>query len=142
MSADTLLSCLDRVRKTKPDTWQACCPAHADKSPSLSIRELADGRVLVHCFGGCSVEEVLGAVGLTFDDLFPEKLSGNFHKGERRPFPAADILKAIATETTISYLAANAVAKGETLSTEDQARLLTASSRIQAAMIAGWLNHV
>lgn len=143
MSVDTLLSRLDKVKvhKTKSDSWQACCPAHNDKSPSLSIREISDGRVLVHCFGGCSVEEVLSAVGLTFADLYPEKCLGEF-KSERRPFPAADVLRAVATESTITYLAAQSVAKGDSLSAEDTQRLLVAAGRIQAALIAGGLSNV
>ena len=39
----------------------ARCPAHADRSPSLSIRD-ADGRVLVHCFGGCTQDDVIEAL--------------------------------------------------------------------------------
>jgi hypothetical protein len=49
----------------------AQCPAHEDLSPSLSIREGHDGRVLVHCFGGCDTRDVLRALGLEFRDLFP-----------------------------------------------------------------------
>jgi DNA primase len=56
MSVETLLSQLDKVRKTGTGTWTACCPAHAAKSPSLAIRELADSTVLLHCFAGCGVE--------------------------------------------------------------------------------------
>ena len=45
MSADVLLSILEGVKRTGPGRWMARCPAHGDKSPSLSIRELDDGRV-------------------------------------------------------------------------------------------------
>ena len=38
--------------------WFAKCPAHDEKTPSLSIREI-DGKVLVHCFGGCPSTAVL-----------------------------------------------------------------------------------
>ena len=34
--------------------WIACCPAHDDRTPSLSIAEGSDGRVLLTCFAGCS----------------------------------------------------------------------------------------
>lgn len=46
-----LLDPLEKVKKTGTDRWIARCPAHADKSPSLSIR-YADDRILLHCFGG------------------------------------------------------------------------------------------
>jgi len=97
MSADVFLARLDGVRCTGPDRWIAKCPSHADRRPSLAIRELSDGRILIHDFAGCAVQDVLAAVGLTFDALFPERL-GEF-KSERRPFPAADVLGAIGFET-------------------------------------------
>lgn len=64
--ADTL-----KARRTGRLKWLARCPAHEDRSPSLSITEGRDGRVLVHCFAGCKPEAVLKAVGLTFADLKP-----------------------------------------------------------------------
>lgn len=139
MSADALLSKLDKVKRTGPGRYLACCPAHDDKSPSLTVRELDDGRVLVHCFAGCSVEEILSAVGLTFSDLFPEK---EIHHGkpERRPFPAVDVLRAIAFEALVVYLAARALSTGNPLSDYDQERLLVAAGRIQAALDAGGIN--
>ncbi len=45
------------------------CPAHPDRSPSLSIRRGAD-RWLLHCHAGCSTEAILAAWGLTWRDLF------------------------------------------------------------------------
>lgn len=52
------------------DTWQCLCPAHEDSQPSLSIRRLPDGKVLLHCFAGCSTENVLYAWGLDWSDLW------------------------------------------------------------------------
>ena len=47
------------------------CPAHADSDPSLSIRQGHDG-ILVHCFAGCTAEDVLREIarvrpGRTYD---------------------------------------------------------------------------
>ena len=39
---NNLLSRLDKVRQSGPDSWMACCPAHEDKSASLSIRHADD----------------------------------------------------------------------------------------------------
>lgn len=47
----------------------ACCPAHDDKTPSLSISEGENGRMLLKCFAGCSVESVSSALGLNVSDL-------------------------------------------------------------------------
>ena len=42
------------ARRIGQGKWQGRCPAHADRSPSLSVAEGQDGRVLVHCFAGCA----------------------------------------------------------------------------------------
>lgn len=70
MNAESLADTL-KARPTGRLKWVARCPAHEDRSPSLSITEGRDGRVLVHCFGGCRPEAILKAVGLTFEDLRP-----------------------------------------------------------------------
>ena len=49
------------------------CPAHEDRTPSLSVREGDDERVLVNCFAGCSAEQICEAVGLSLSDLMPAK---------------------------------------------------------------------
>lgn len=41
------------------------CPAHEDKNPSLSITETKDGKLLLHCFSGCTFEEIIAAAGLS-----------------------------------------------------------------------------
>ena len=131
MGADTLLSRLDRVRKIGNGRWSCRCPAHDDKGPSLSIRELDDGRVLLHCFAGCEANSVLDAVGLTFADLFPERIGGDVLKRERRPFNAADVLRCLSLEALVLYQYATHLAKGEPLSIEAKERLLTAAQRFQ-----------
>lgn len=132
MSAETLLSKLEGVKRTADSRYLARCPAHEDRTASLSIRELADGRVLAHCFAGCSIAEVLNAVGLDMDALFPEKPAGH-GKPERRPFPASDILRAVRLEAMICALAALTLAKGGSLPAKDLERLTLAAARLQTA---------
>lgn len=51
----------------------AQCPAHEDRSPSLSFgRADQFAGVLVSCRAGCHLEDVLGALELTKADLFDE----------------------------------------------------------------------
>ena len=57
---DTILNGLDKVRKSGSG-WVACCPGHDDHDPSLSISE-RDGKVLVHCWAGCSQKDVISAL--------------------------------------------------------------------------------
>ena len=40
------------------------CPAHEDRTPSLSISEGEDGKILLHCFAGCGFDEIISAAGL------------------------------------------------------------------------------
>jgi hypothetical protein len=105
---EILISRLSKVRRTTADSWQACCPAHDDKHPSLSIKETEDGIVLIHCFAGCTVHEVVAATGLDISDLFPPRE----HRGkpERRPFPAMDALRGIAFEALVASAAASDLA--------------------------------
>jgi len=49
-------------------SWQ--CPAHEDRRPSLSVREGQDGRVLLHCFAGCSFNSIVDALDLRIAQLF------------------------------------------------------------------------
>ena len=132
MIADTLLSRLDNCKPLGVDRWLARCPAHADQRPSLSIRE-TDDRVLIHCWSGCSASDVVAAVGLQLDALFPPC---DTHRGkpQRRPWPAADVLRAVEREALIAAVAACTLGNGGELSADDRERLLLASSRITAAV--------
>lgn len=52
------------------DRFLARCPVHSDRSPSLSIGQGRDGRVLLHCFAGCGTDAILSALKLSRRDLF------------------------------------------------------------------------
>ena len=71
MTADELLGQLEAVRARGLGKWQARCPAHDDREPSLSIREADDGKILLHCFSGCTVDSICSAIGIQVTDLFP-----------------------------------------------------------------------
>lgn len=73
---DRVLERLDNVRQHN-GYFMACCPAHDDHEPSLSVDEGDDGRVLLHCFAGCAFENIVAAIDLEPKDLFVEaKLGG------------------------------------------------------------------
>lgn len=61
------------VRGSEARGWQVQCPVHDDQQPSLSIKLGDDGKVLLHCFAGCSTEDIVGALGLEVADLFPAR---------------------------------------------------------------------
>jgi predicted protein tyrosine phosphatase len=119
---DKLLSRLDKVKRTTSNSWLACCPAHDDRTPSLTLTD-RDGRILIHCFAGCSTESVLGAIGLDWDDILPEK-----------PIYATDALKAIQHEARIVTIAAFQLKHGNHLNAEDLSRLSIAMDRINTAL--------
>ena len=50
--------------KPKGDGYSVRCPAHDDRTPSLSIGEGEDGRALLTCHAGCCLGDVLSALGL------------------------------------------------------------------------------
>jgi putative DNA primase/helicase len=52
--------------------WVTRCPAHDDRTPSLSIGVGSDGRVLLYCFAGCSLAAILQGLRLAPGDLFPD----------------------------------------------------------------------
>jgi putative DNA primase/helicase len=70
------MSPVERVLCLLPDAqcsggrWMARCPGHNDNSPSLCISEGRGGRALLHCFAGCRVEGIIGALGLRMRDLY------------------------------------------------------------------------
>jgi hypothetical protein len=42
--------------------WVAHCPAHDDRTPSLSVRDFTDGKVLLRCHAGCEQGRVIAAL--------------------------------------------------------------------------------
>jgi hypothetical protein len=129
MSAELLLSKLHRVKRLGPGKWSASCPTREDKSPSLSVRELDDGTVLLHDFGGDSVEAILGALGMTFNDLYPAKPERHFSRPVRRPFSPSEVLALVAFEASVAVLVVSDVLKGKATEA-DLKRLLVAAQRL------------
>ena len=131
MAIDSLLSRVKGLKKTSSATWMCKCPSHQDRLPSLSIRLAEDGRVLVNCFGGCSVDDVLGAVGLEMTDLFDD--GPLYHRAKplkgAKVFPR-DVLKLLRTEIMIVAISSFDLRKGKALNAVDQARLQLAYERI------------
>lgn len=134
---DTVLHRLDRVKRTAPDKWQALCPAHNDKRPSLSIREADDHKVLLKCWSGCGAAEIVNALGLSLADLFPgDRYSVTNTKRMRKPFDYRDALQGIAHEAAVTRLIVAAVNRGDELGVESLDRLAQAEERIAAALSA------
>jgi hypothetical protein len=135
MIVDNFLGKLDKVRKTGRDSWRACCPGHNGSNPTaLTIREVDDGRVLIKCFHGCSVEQIVSSVGMQVSDLFPQNPISPHKKPERLPFNPRDVLAAMGSESMIVAMCGSDISKGKALSDAEMKRLLLAVSRIKSAV--------
>lgn len=100
----------------------------------MTIRELPDGRILLHCFAGCSVDEIVGSIGLELSDLFPERpVFDPAAPSRKERFNPHDVLKAVSFEARIAAIASFDMAKGKILDEEDRARLLLAAQRLNEA---------
>ncbi len=135
MTIESLIQHCDKVRETGHGKWIACCPAHDDKSPSLAIKECSDGRVLIHCFAGCEVEQILSAVGLKFSDIMPESLPEHSYRPEQSRFDARQVIECVSHELMVVTILAERYAK--IASGDDDARLVLASERINTALQSG-----
>jgi hypothetical protein len=133
MAVHDLLNNLKLVKQTGAHRWIACCPAHQDRRPSLTITEKDDGMVLIKCWAGCGAADILAAVGLEFDALYPDKLDDHRGKPARRPWNPADVLTVMAFEATVVRICAGDIAAGKPLNEAETQRLITARNRLTAA---------
>lgn len=122
--AERLLERLERVKKTRPDRWQARCPAHDDRSPSLAISANPDGTILIRCWAGCSAADIVAALGLQLRDLFPSKFNPNESSRGRPPrYSPSEVLRTALFEAQVLYLGYRSVQRGKTLPLKDQGRI-------------------
>ena len=136
---DAVLHRLEKVKRVAPDKWQALCPAHDDKRPSLSVREAEDGRVLLKCWSGCGAAEIVSALGLSLADLFPGDRRSLHQHGTapmRRPFDYRDALQGISHEATVARLIVSAINRGDDVDADALDRLALAEERISDALAA------
>lgn len=131
MTTPALLERLTGVREVGPNRWTARCPAHEDRSPSLSVTVTADGKILIHDHAGCAPDDILGAIGLTWKDLYPED---RWREAEARALAHGHrrLQKTLAEITQADYarqvllIAAADLRAGKTHSLEDKATLALA----------------
>jgi hypothetical protein len=78
VTLDEFLSYFPNATATSNSEYRASCPTtlhvHGDRSKGLSIAQTSDGRILLHCFAGCTHVDVVSAIGLEPKDLFPRQL--------------------------------------------------------------------
>ena len=74
MNIEEILNKLQKVKATSTRQWMACCPAHPDKTPSLSVSVGDDERILLYCHAGCAIQSILHELHLEMKDLYPSPL--------------------------------------------------------------------
>lgn len=136
---DAVLARLERVRAYGTG-WRARCPSCGGKrNDTVAVTAGDDGRVLLHCFGGCAPADVTQAIGLELGDLFPERPAAESADDRRRMRLAARqagwgaALELLEFEARIVLIAAGEVHAGKPLPDEDLARLVLAVDRIESA---------
>ena len=134
MKIDEIIASMPWARRNGPDKWMCKCPAHEDRSASLSISHV-NGQTLVHCFAGCSPDEIMQAIGMRVSDLWdtitpsthydPPKL-GNIPRHS-----IGDMFPILLMEAEILATATREIMAGRTLSVRDQARIILARYAVQ-----------
>jgi hypothetical protein len=113
---DLLLPRLDRLQERGAGEWYASCPtsahAYGDRSRGLHVSETGDGRVLLHCYAGCPVDDVVLALGLELGDLFPSEIRPSRGNGGPPRLSARDALELVRYEATVLACAAELLLDG------------------------------
>lgn len=75
MNVESIITRLEKVKRSGKG-YVARCPAHGDNRASLSVSEGSTGNVLLNCHAGCNTEDIISALGLSWEDLFSIPTSG------------------------------------------------------------------
>lgn len=127
---ELLLSRLSGIKNTGRNKWLALCPAHDDRSPSLAIKQI-DDRILIRCFAGCGYLEVLAAVGLDANALFPDKVSSTYEKQKPAPrFNKSELFDIAISEAGILALGWNDLLVNGSVPDADRERVQRAYSTV------------
>ncbi|MEW8001048.1 MAG: hypothetical protein AB2777_21160 [Candidatus Thiodiazotropha endolucinida] len=130
---ETVLHHLDKVREMgTPGKWMARCPSHKDKTPSLSI-SLRGESIALYCHAGCSTEDVLDSIGLTFSDLYGKEKANYQAAIANRGKKALKHLNPYDVDVMVLRLAKEDLEGGRALSVEDMARVALAAERVKAS---------
>jgi hypothetical protein len=139
--ADPLLTRLEGVRAVGRDRWRAACPLtrghkSGTRNRALSVRLADGGAVLLHCFAGHSAAEIVAAVGLALDDLFPPRADGVHRSKPRRPmFDWPGFVRYFETDLLIVLVVLRDVVDRQSVIESDLVAAGAAAARINRALI-------
>lgn len=141
-SLERLLMRLHRVKLTGDLRWKACCPAHEDRWPSLSLRLMDDDRILIHCFAGCESESVVAAVGMEMRDLMPPRpkdtpQGAGGHSGRMVEREQIQVLRALGHSVAVVAATLDGIFQGEKYAKEELAPAMDAVAVLLRASALG-----
>ncbi len=130
------------------DGWKSLCPAHTDQHPSLNIKIGYKG-LLVKCWAGCSLDNIVGALGLQPSDLFfdapqprygksngtPERADLDFHWPWRRQTNELENIADSQRMLAEDFLRCVKLVDATTLTDDERGYLLE-----QIALAMSWVN--
>ena len=124
---DEILNLLDKVKRVGTGKWQACCPVHGDKNPSMSVAE-KDGKVLCHCFAcGANGHDVVRAVGLPASALFNDSQDAS----ARHTYRTEILLNEKWSDELFIQMYKKAEDQGQYIKLSDRKRYKLATNRLQ-----------
>ena len=129
-----ILNRIEKPFKSGPDSWRADCWLCGGHSRKVGIRQKDDGRITIHCFGGCDAVSLLQALNLNLSDLYPPTNKTDYkptRPGER--WIPRDVIGAISFEMLIVVAAAASMNADRPLPEDEKERLMLAANRIYAA---------
>jgi hypothetical protein len=135
----TILARAEGVKQTGPGRWMVKSPlAPTQRTGSVSLRELDDGRVLLHDFAGGAAADILEAWGLSLGDLYPAPITApdgsQQHRPLRRPWLGRNALAALEHEAWLVIGVLEDVAEGRTPPGEVMDYARTSAHRLRAAL--------
>jgi len=97
---DLVLSKVNKIQELTSNSdgwrWNACCPAHDDKNPSLSVGvSTADKSIMLNCHAGCERSEIISALGVTEADLRVNRLSKEYKKKPKKKLEEIYVYKSL-----------------------------------------------
>lgn len=116
--------------------WTACCPAHADTKPSLSITLSSQGNVLLHCFRGCSFADICRELNLSAYEMYDNSCASEpIRPSLARNNVIAQTIPADPKWSKMHQLFLRTITSGQV---EDLAHHLKVSAEALTALEVGW----
>lgn len=128
IAKEEILARFSKVYRSGDDQYQCLCPSHKDRTASLGIK-FDNDKIVMNCFAGCSLEGILKAVNLSWNDIMPNALDTEY-KPNRKFNPYA-VMKATRDELLFTALCANAVSHGMKLEASDKDKLFEITGRLR-----------